>query len=240
MKASNTATADPHTVMKYKDRANNEVELLWREADLKAVVEGQPWRRFPWYLGQRNYSGSYWSATERGMVGYESRLELAHLVLADFDTNVQRIASQPFHLVIRADDRRVRRTPDYLLMTATGARIVDVKPWKELPKEEVKQLACAGQYSGAGRGLKVRNNRPAMSIDLVDNGVRRSAVMQRLYQSIDTVSSTRTHRNVTGSSAKTSSRLESITRYSPGRVGRSFPYSRLGRSATSRLRCLLP
>jgi hypothetical protein len=126
--------------MKYKDRANNEVELLWREADLKAVVEGQPWRRFPWYRGQRNYSGSYWSATERGMVGYESRLELAHLILADFDTNVKRIASQPFHLVIRADDRRVRRTPDYLLMTATGARIVDVKPWKELPKEEVKQL----------------------------------------------------------------------------------------------------
>jgi hypothetical protein len=35
------------------------------------------------------------------MVGYESRLELAHLILADFDRDVKRIASQPFHLVIQ-------------------------------------------------------------------------------------------------------------------------------------------
>jgi hypothetical protein len=37
------------------------------------------------------------------------------------------------------------------------------------------------------------------------------------------LSSARTHRNVTGSRANTSSRVVSISRYSPGRVGRSFP-----------------
>lgn len=140
MKASSTAEADPNAVMKLKDRANQELELLWREADLNAVADGQPWRRFPWYLGQRNYSGSYWSATERAMVGYESRLELANLIIADFDSSVKRIASQPFHLVFRAHGRTVRRTPDYLLMTANAARVVDVKPSQQLLKDEVKQL----------------------------------------------------------------------------------------------------
>ena len=51
----------------------------------------------------------------------------------------------------------------------------------------------------------------------------RSPVMQRLYQSIPTVSSACTHFSVSGSNANTSSRVVSISRYSPGRVGRSFP-----------------
>ncbi|SKT55272.1 Uncharacterised protein [Mycobacteroides abscessus subsp. abscessus] len=44
---------------------------------------------------------------------------------------------------------------------------------------------------------------------------------------------------MTGSSAKTSSRVVSISRYSPGRVGRSFPYASIGRAAISRLRLVL-
>jgi TnsA endonuclease N terminal len=126
--------------VKYKGRANQVVEMPWREVDLNAVIEGQPWRRFPWYLGQRNYSGSYWSATERTTVGYESRLELAHLIIADLDPNVKHIASQPFHLAFRSDGRTVHRTPDYLLMTDAGPRIVDVKPSEKLLNEKIKQL----------------------------------------------------------------------------------------------------
>jgi hypothetical protein len=39
-----------------------------------------------------------WSATERGHVIYESRLELARLLFADFDASVNRIVAQPFLL----------------------------------------------------------------------------------------------------------------------------------------------
>jgi hypothetical protein len=140
MKASSPDSVEPTAMLLYKDRENRLVEMPWRDADLNAVAKGQPWRRFPWYLGQRNYSGSYWSATERATVGYESRLELAHLVVSDFDSSVKPIVSKPFHLIFRSGSRTVRRTPDYLLMTDTDARVVDVKPSEKLLNEKVKQL----------------------------------------------------------------------------------------------------
>jgi hypothetical protein len=39
--------------------------------------------------------GWYWSATTSGHIVFESRLELARLLLADFDPNVVAIATQP-------------------------------------------------------------------------------------------------------------------------------------------------
>ena len=48
--------------------------------------------------GQAHYPGYYWSATAGGHVIYESRLELARLLLADFDPDVTAIAAQPFLL----------------------------------------------------------------------------------------------------------------------------------------------
>jgi hypothetical protein len=42
-----------------------------------------PWRVFRWYQGQQHYSGTYWSSTQRDHVIYESRLELAALLLSD-------------------------------------------------------------------------------------------------------------------------------------------------------------
>ena len=44
-----------------------------------------PWRTFRWHYGQRHYSGSYWASTTSAHVIYESRLELARLLVADFD-----------------------------------------------------------------------------------------------------------------------------------------------------------
>jgi hypothetical protein len=44
-----------------------------------------PWRTFRFYKGQTHYPGSFWSATERDLVLYESRLELTRLLFADFD-----------------------------------------------------------------------------------------------------------------------------------------------------------
>jgi hypothetical protein len=135
------ATAGSHAaIAKYKDRAGQVVESAWADMDYHAVVSGRPWRAFPWYLGQRNYSGRYWSATERALVGYESRLELANLILADFDHEVKRIASQPFHLVTRKAGGQFRRTPDFLLIKGSGPVVVDVKPSRELIKDEVMRL----------------------------------------------------------------------------------------------------
>ena len=46
--------------------------------------------------------GSNWSATEGRHVIYESRLELARLLFADFDRSVHRICAPPFLLVTRS------------------------------------------------------------------------------------------------------------------------------------------
>jgi hypothetical protein len=52
------------------------------------VLGGRPVRAFRWYKGRQFYSGWYWAATTAGLVAYESRLELARILLADFDPTV--------------------------------------------------------------------------------------------------------------------------------------------------------
>jgi hypothetical protein len=46
------------------------------------LAAGRPWRTFRWHHGQVHFSGWYWAATMRRHVVYESRLELARLLLA--------------------------------------------------------------------------------------------------------------------------------------------------------------
>jgi hypothetical protein len=65
----------------------------WTIADCAVLSNAVPWRTFRWYKGQRHYSGTYWSATMRDHVIYESRLELARLIFADFDRAVHRIVA---------------------------------------------------------------------------------------------------------------------------------------------------
>jgi len=104
------------------------VDTTLDQAVLAELAGSLPVREFRWHKGQRHYSGWYWSSTMNGLVVYESRLELARIMLADFDLNVTAIAGQPFRL-IGTDGTRIRRhVPDILLMTADGgAVVVDVK-----------------------------------------------------------------------------------------------------------------
>ncbi|MFI9567846.1 TnsA-like heteromeric transposase endonuclease subunit [Streptomyces phaeoluteigriseus] len=76
-----------------------------------------PWRTFRWYRDQKHYSGTYWSATMRDHVIYESRLELSRLLFADFDPSVRAIVAQPFLLQTVLEARVRRHIPDYLLFT---------------------------------------------------------------------------------------------------------------------------
>ncbi len=45
------------------------------------VIAGLPVREFRWHKGRRHYSGWYWSSTMARLVAYESRLELARIML---------------------------------------------------------------------------------------------------------------------------------------------------------------
>ena len=56
------------------------------EVAVNRVASGLPCRRVRSRAGARHYSGLFWSATNPGHVGYEGRLELNRLWLADFET----------------------------------------------------------------------------------------------------------------------------------------------------------
>ena len=101
--------------------------------------------------GQSHYPGFYWSATTGAHVVYESRLELARLLVADFDPAVTAIAAQPFLLRALAGGRVRRHVPDFLLVRADEtAQLVNVKPAGRLPIPEVAEaLAWPGELAGS-------------------------------------------------------------------------------------------
>lgn len=107
------------------------------DADPMILATARPWREFRWRAGQKHYSGTYWSATEGHHVIYESRLELARLLFADFDDSVHRICAQPFLLTLRRNGIERKHVPDFLLITDRGPKVVDVKPAHRLAKPEV-------------------------------------------------------------------------------------------------------
>jgi hypothetical protein len=104
-----------------------------------------PWRAFRWRRGQRHYSGVYWSATMRGHVVYESRLELAWLLMADRDRTVEQIYAQPFLLTATVAGTVRRHVPDFLTLGPDGVRVIDVKPAARLADAKVAEaLGWAG------------------------------------------------------------------------------------------------
>jgi hypothetical protein len=119
------------------------------------LAAGRPWRVFRWRHGQAHYSGWYWSATTGVHVVYESRLELARLLLADFDSQVTAIAAQPFLVTAPSEGGIRRHVPDFLFIGRDGnACVVNVKPAEQLAVPKVADaLAWAGEVF-AGRGWR--------------------------------------------------------------------------------------
>jgi hypothetical protein len=133
------------------------------ERPLRQVTAGQVVRAGPWRVtrsarGQAHYPGYYWSATSGGHVIYESRLELARLLLADFDPDVTAIAAQPFLLRALAGGRVRRHVPDFLLLHADQrVEMVNVKPGDRLVDPAVAEaLAWPGElFEDRGWGYEI-------------------------------------------------------------------------------------
>lgn len=128
-----------------------------RDLRVRQFDTAVPWREFRWYRKQRHFSGSYWSATMEAPVGYESRLEYANLLLADFDPRVVWILSQPF--LVDGDDRGTarRHVPDYLFIHADdSACVVDVKPAEKLSRPKVHNSLAWSRRIIEGHGWEYR------------------------------------------------------------------------------------
>lgn len=70
------------TQVRYVDAEGREIETTLGHADVGRLSHALPVRRVGSRAGQKHYSGLFWSATTRGHVPYESRLELDRLWLA--------------------------------------------------------------------------------------------------------------------------------------------------------------
>ena len=73
-------------------------DCSWASVATVSLQTTNPWRTFRWYRDQKHYSDTYWSATVRVHVIYESRLELAQLLFADFEPSVHSTVAQPLLL----------------------------------------------------------------------------------------------------------------------------------------------
>jgi hypothetical protein len=105
------------------------------------LVTARPVREFRWYRGRTFYSGWYWSATTGSLVAYESLLEQARILLADFNTDVCGIAAQPFQLREEFGAAVRRHVPDLLLSHRDGrVTVVDVKPARRLVDPTVRAV----------------------------------------------------------------------------------------------------
>jgi hypothetical protein len=140
-------------LVRYRTAAGEFVDTSLDRLDVDDVLTGRPVREFRSYKGRRHYSGWYWSATTSSLLAYESRLELARIMLADFDPAIARIATQPFQLITHVDGRVRRHVPDLLLQTKDGAMVVvDVKSADQLDDPAVSGVFAWTRAVLAARG----------------------------------------------------------------------------------------
>jgi hypothetical protein len=146
--------SDDATVSVRRRDTLSEFSTDWSLATAGLLSDAVPWRTFRWHRGQKHYSGTYWSSTEAAHVIYESRLELARLLYADFDVAVGRIFAQPFLLKATVDRRVRKHVPDFLLMTEQGPVVVDVKPLARLANPRIRFTLDWTRKLVEGRGWR--------------------------------------------------------------------------------------
>jgi hypothetical protein len=134
------------TMFRLRSVDGAELEAPIADVGSELVLSSVPWRTFRSHRRQSHLSGYYWSSTTGGHVIYESRLELARLLLADADPEVVGIAAQPF--LVEADGRR--HVPDFFLDRRDAPPlVVNVKPAGRLLNPKVADaLAWAAEVFG--------------------------------------------------------------------------------------------
>jgi hypothetical protein len=167
----------------YKTAAGKTRVMPWNDLDPLAVADGSPYREFPWYLGQRNYSGMYWCAIEVKLVGYESLLELSRLLMADFDRAAIRIVSQPFQIKASIDGGRLTRIPDYLVLGEEEPLVIDVTRKARMDNPKYARLFGLTRRIVESRGWKYeRADRPTGARAAYQSRDRGAAVLERTHR----------------------------------------------------------
>ncbi|WP_224273675.1 TnsA-like heteromeric transposase endonuclease subunit [Nocardioides lacusdianchii] len=107
------------------------------------------------FKGQRNFAGSWWFATTRTHVAFESWLERDHLMLLDFAPEVVAVAAQPFTAMLPMSSGPGRHTPDFFVRAVDGTGVViDVRPDERAVKDAEVFDATAAACAQVGWGYQ--------------------------------------------------------------------------------------
>ncbi len=114
-------------------------------------------RRPPSYHGQRNFPGFYWAASNRRLLGYESRLEESNLMILDQQRNVDALSTQPFWLHWEdADGKRRSHAPDAFVRYGDGTCcVVDVRTGARVEQDRWRFETTAEACSTIGWKYKL-------------------------------------------------------------------------------------
>lgn len=125
------------SMLRYITADGDELNVPLHEADPSQIDGGQMVRTIPKYKGRKNYSGWAWTATGPRSVPYESLLERARILVADFDDAVSGITSQAIELTGVVGTAKVQRFPDlFLLRRDAPPLVVDVTSASKLYEKE--------------------------------------------------------------------------------------------------------
>lgn len=88
--------------------------------------------------------------------GFESLQEAQVLLALDFAGEVIEVLPQPLRLVFYTVGGQREHTPDFLVLTRTGVRLIDVRPAELIKDKDRESFAAAGELARAcGRHFTV-------------------------------------------------------------------------------------
>jgi hypothetical protein len=115
-----------------------------------------PVRAFSYARGQRHRPGLQFVVATGRHHGFESLAEQRLLLALDFAGAVVDVVSQPFRLRFEAEDGARSHIPDFLVVTANGVWLFDVRPAGRIGlRDEVAFAASAEAALSAGWGYRV-------------------------------------------------------------------------------------
>ena len=121
-------------------------QVGFREALAVSFEQCSPVRQFPSWRGKRNYSGSYWSSTNKGHVGFESLYERTALMMMDREPSVTRISSQPMWIFWPDGSTPRSHAPDFFLRHSNGdGEIIDVRPHARIDDAAARSFEATQQ-----------------------------------------------------------------------------------------------
>lgn len=122
-----------------------EVTRPLRELAEMSKLGCEPVRRFSWRTSQRHRPGLQYLVSTGRHHGFES-LEEARLLLAlDFAAGLLDLVGQPFRMRFSTRDGWRAHTPDFLVLTAAGTWLLDVRPESRIKEDDVPGFAAAAE-----------------------------------------------------------------------------------------------